>query len=64
MANTWIVVPSIPTCDVCKSAPAYADGRTTMGPWANMCKACFDQIGTGLGLGVGQQLLTEEPETK
>ena len=56
------VVPEIPDCDLCKPTPpvpAYADGKTTMGPWANMCKPCFDMYGVGLGLGKGQRLLTK-----
>ena len=63
MANTWVVVDRIPDCDMCKlgpyprTAPAYADGKTEMGPWANMCQPCFDHYGIGLGLGLGQELL-------
>jgi hypothetical protein len=56
-----VVVPEIPDCDFCQPTPvpAYADGQTTMGPWANMCRPCFDQYGIGLGLGRGQQLLKD-----
>ena len=66
MANTWVVIPTIPYCDMCKQtppAPAYADGKTTLGPWANMCRPCFEVlgIGLGLGLGMGQELLLEPP---
>ena len=66
MANTWVVVDRIPDCDMCKlgpypkTAPAYADGKTEMGPWANMCQPCFDHYGIGLGLGLGQELLLPE----
>ena len=54
-----VVVPEIPDCDFCQPTPvpAYADGKTTMGPWANMCKPCFEKYGIGLGLGRGQELL-------
>jgi hypothetical protein len=58
--TTSVVVDKIPNCDFCKEpTPAYADGQTMMGPWANMCKPCFDMYGVGLGLGKGQRLLTK-----
>lgn len=43
-------------CDVCNKAitKAFVDGKTTMGPWANMCLACHDKHGYGLGTGKGQ----------
>jgi len=66
MANTWVVVPEIRHCDMCDQdppVPAYADGKTTFGPWADMCKPCFEIHGVGLGLGMGQELLLEPPET-
>ena len=64
MPDTWTIVDKIPNCDTCKADPprlAYADGKTNMGPWGFMCKACFAMYGTGLGLGKGQELLTESP---
>ena len=64
MPNTWVVVPEIRNCDMCHQdppVPAYADGKTTFGPWANMCKPCFEIHGVGLGLGIGQELLLEPP---
>ena len=63
MADTWVVVERIPNCNMCDpvQTPAYVDGATVMGPWANMCEPCFDMYGVGLGLGKGQRLLTEEP---
>ena len=66
MPNTWVVVPEIRNCDMCHQdppVPAYADGKTTFGPWANMCKPCFEIHGVGLGLGMGQELLLEPPST-
>ena len=62
--TTSVVVDKIPNCDFCKEpTPAYADGQTKMGPWANMCEPCFDMYGVGLGLGKGQRLLTKKDET-
>ena len=66
MAGTWVVIPEIRFCDMCKEsppAPAYADGKTTLGPWADMCKDCYAIYGVGLGLGRGQELLLEPPDT-
>ena len=63
--KTLVVVDKIPNCDMCvdtddtediKFKPAYADGKTTMGQWANMCWECFNVIGVGLGVGLGQVL--------
>lgn len=46
-------------CDLCtKVAPVGAevvDGKTRMGPWANMCEDCFSLYGIGLGTGRGQR---------
>jgi len=47
-----------PQCDICagrgETVPGYADGRTVYGPWAVMCRECWEDIGTGLGIGSGQ----------
>jgi hypothetical protein len=32
----------------------FVDGKTCMGPWANMCMACHRKYGAGLGTGLGQ----------
>lgn len=54
-------VMAYPTCDVCKqngvNTEARYDGKTVFGPWAYMCKAHFQQVGTGLGTGKGQKLV-------
>ena len=66
MPDTWVVVSEIRNCDMCRQdppAPAYADGKMVSGPWANMCKDCFEVLGIGLGLGMGQELLLEPPGT-
>lgn len=44
-------------CDICASpiVDEFIDGATSLGPWANMCPACFAQMGRGLGPGRGQQ---------
>jgi len=43
-------------CDVCKATLCedFMDAKTTHGPWANLCPACFRKIGVGLGTGRGQ----------
>ena len=43
-------------CDICnKETNEYVDGKTKMGPWANMCLDCFKTNGVGIGLGKGQR---------
>ena len=43
-------------CDICHDAVSttFVDGKTTMGPWGNMCPDCFSEVGVGLGTGKGQ----------
>ena len=61
--HTQVEVSKLPQCDFCKEDPtvmyqgAMYDGRTRMGPWANMCQDCFKRFGVGLGLGKGQKLV-------
>ena len=63
---TEVKVTALPPCDFCsllelpEVPKAYYDGRTTMGPWANMCQEHFDQYGVGLGLGRGQKLVLKK----
>lgn len=54
-AKTWAGRPPA-QCDLCHGdiAKAFVDGRTAMGPWANMCIQCHAVHGVGLGLGKGQ----------
>lgn len=44
-------------CDVCqgKIGDAFVDGKTKLGPWANMCVPCHKKVGCGLGTGRGQK---------
>lgn len=61
-AKAWIgTMPE--KCDLCglklKTQKFWVDGRTRMGPWANMCPRCFEQNGVGLGLGAGQKYDTK-----
>lgn len=39
---------------------ATVDGKTKMGPWANMCERCHHEVGVGLGLGKGQRLIYDD----
>jgi hypothetical protein len=43
-----------PHDDIVK-AGEFVDGRTQMGPWANMCITCHRRHGVGLGTGKGQR---------
>jgi hypothetical protein len=53
-------VAVVPDCDFCGKRAAY-DGKTVMGPWANMCADHFVDFGLGLGLGRGQRLILVSP---
>lgn len=56
-----VAVASLPNCDLCEligvTSQAKYDGKTRGGPWANMCAACFQANGVGLGTGMGQRLV-------
>ena len=67
--STEVKMLTIPPCDIHAAAivpqaiPAAYDAKTTMGPWAYMCQACFDKYGPGqLGTGYGQRLIPARPE--
>ena len=54
----------LPVCDYphASDRPSAAyDGKTTSGPWAYMCEACFRTHGVGLGTGKGQRLTLVQP---
>lgn len=58
-----VVVVGEKFCDFCKPVRlivAEVDGKTTHGPWANMCEEHFERHGVGLGLGRGQRLIYQE----
>ena len=59
MSATEVIVSEQKHCDFC-SADAGYDGRTKMGPWANMCESCFKSHGVGLGYGHGQKLIVSQ----
>lgn len=58
-AHRAVVISQAKGCDFCIS-PALYDGKTTAGPWANMCSTHFGVYGLGLGLGLGQRLIVKE----
>lgn len=55
LTKKWTGTPP-EKCDICNSpvTDCFIDGKTRMGPWANMCQACFIKNGQGLGTGKGQ----------
>lgn len=57
----WLGDPPM-RCDINTShriKDEFVDGRTRMGPWANMCPSCARTIGVGLGTGKGQRYQRE-----
>lgn len=63
---TEVEVSVIPDCDFCpkdKPLPAEVDGKTVMGPWANMCGGHWSVFGVGLlGTGYGQRLILRKSQ--
>lgn len=63
MAHTEVEMPSIPLCDIDKAhGKAWADAKLNVGPWAYVCKACFEKYECSLGLGLGQRLVSRATE--
>jgi hypothetical protein len=52
----WVGQPDA-NCDLCGNpiGKLFVDGRTRMGSWANMCRACHSAYGLGVGTGKGQR---------
>jgi hypothetical protein len=52
--------PTPEKCNICKAVFKkeedfqFVDGKTQMGPWANMCMECHTIHGVGIGTGYGQ----------
>lgn len=44
-------------CDICgeEFKDEFTNGKTAMGPWANMCPPCYKRHGRGIGTGLGQK---------
>jgi len=45
------------TCNICDEPiqDVFIDGKTQMGPWADMCEPDHEKYGVGLGTGLGQR---------
>lgn len=56
-------VSKFPDCDMCMAIDkqtgiqAVYDGKTNLGPWANMCEKHYRTFGIGLGTGKGQKFI-------
>jgi uncharacterized protein YkwD len=59
-----VIITEPKICDFCimagQSTEATVDGKTSSGPWANMCDPHFAINGVGLGTGRGQRLILKE----
>jgi hypothetical protein len=53
-------------CDICKQElkDYFVDGKTKIGPWAIMCKKCFEYFGIGSGIGKGQTYILHREKIK
>ncbi|MAH49539.1 hypothetical protein CMI37_27200 [Candidatus Pacearchaeota archaeon] len=56
MATEWLSEPPN-ACDLCRRPirMIFIDGKTSSGPWGNMCPECHKSEGGGLGTGLGQR---------
>ena len=54
---TGNIMHTVGECNLCGKVNLFefVDGKTRMGPWANMCMPCFKHVGVGLGVGRGQR---------
>jgi hypothetical protein len=53
-----VTKPHPQRCELCQQdivEKPFVDGKTTFGPWVNMCLACHRDQGYGLGTGRGQR---------
>jgi len=57
MTMQTALVSSYPACDFC-GEEAHFDGKTTLSVWAFMCDYDFQVYGKGLGIAIGQRLIT------
>lgn len=58
--------PSTDKCQLCecdlRKFDTFYDGKTSIGPWAWMCKRCYQLNGRGLGTGLGQEYCSKTNE--
>ena len=60
--GTKVSMTKLPWCDTCeqkgRATLAEFDAKTIWGPWAYMCRPCWESLGEydDLGTGKGQQL--------
>ena len=54
---TGKIMHTVGECNLCGKdrLSEFVDGKTRMGPWANMCLPCYRKVGVGLGVGRGQR---------
>lgn len=63
MQPRYWIGPAPTKCDIHHEAltDKFIDGKTQMGPWGNMCPACWAHYGVGrLGTGYGQEYTKQE----
>jgi hypothetical protein len=59
-----VEIVHLPWCALCLVRRAEVDGKTKFGPWAFMCGECHEEVGMGLGVGLGQRLVPEVPDVQ
>lgn len=57
MGAREVIVEKLPRCALHGDRDAEYDAKTTAGPWGYLCQECFQSVGLGLGVGLGQRLV-------
>jgi hypothetical protein len=59
LEGSCVQVRELPKCNVpgC-SSDARFDAKTVIGQWGYLCEKHFNQLGAGIGIGLGQALVT------
>lgn len=59
-------MPCYDKCDICQGYfhGKKIDGKTMIGPWADMCVDCFPEYGIGIGTGLGQAYVWDDANSK
>lgn len=60
IAGITTEVVALPMCDMCTNKAEYDARIRNSNTWAYMCYTHYSQLGAGLGIGLGQQLVLKE----
>lgn len=58
--KTEVVMVHKVACGLCDDPNAEYDAKLQSGPWAYLCKKCFNKYAGRLGTGLGQRLIYKD----